>query len=165
VKKILFILLLVLAAYLIWRWWNSDGRSTAADEGRGKEIMFDRMWIDHMPRGETDTVQIFAAVTEQPFGVFQSSSSWRGAWELFMYDDKGDGKIVLQYGQTRESERASYRAARCDEKGFEFCLELSGNSRGVKRYYSRKGWEIGGAGGMAALRAREAELLGQRALP
>ncbi len=157
-KKILFILLLLVAAYFVWRWWNSDSRS--ADAGRGKEILFDRMWIDHLPTKETDTCQIFAAVTEQPFGVFQSSSAWKGAWELFTYDDKGDGKVVFKYPQTSESERASYRASRCDEKGFEFCLEIAGASRGVKRYYSRKGWEIGGTpDAMAALHAREVELL------
>jgi hypothetical protein len=26
----------------------------------------------------------------------------------------------------------------------DFCLELDGASRGVKRYYSREGWEIRG---------------------
>ena len=25
----------------------------------------------------------------------------------------------------------------------DFCLELEGSSRGVKKYYSREGWEIG----------------------
>jgi hypothetical protein len=141
VKKILLILLVILAAYLFWRWWTSD--SVSAFDGRGQELVYDRIWIDHMPTSETDTVQLFVAVTEQPLGIFESTSMWKGAHELFRYENKGDGKIIFQYPQTREQERGAYRATRCSEKKFDFCLELAGNSRGARRYYSQKGWEIG----------------------
>jgi hypothetical protein len=35
----------------------------------------------------------------------------------------------------------------------DYCLELSGASRGVKRYYSRKGFEIGASASVEDARA------------
>ena len=50
-KKLLFVLLLILVAYVAWRWWNR-GQEAA---GRGEDIVYDRLWIDHMPRSQTET--------------------------------------------------------------------------------------------------------------
>jgi hypothetical protein len=158
VKKVILILLLIVAAYLLWRWWNS-GRDDAAAADRGQDLVFDRLWVDHMPQSETDTFQLFAAVTEQPIGVFQQTSVWKGSFEMFRYQDKGDGQIVITYPQSKDNERASYRARRCSERGFDYCLELGGNSRGTKRYYSQKGWEIGGAHDALSIEADAARLL------
>ena len=156
-KKLLLVLLLIVAAYLLWRWWNS-GRDEAASADRGQELVFDRLWVDHMPKSETDTFQLFAAVTEQPIGIFQQTSVWKGAFELFRYEDKGDGQILFNYPQSSAKERAGYRARKCSEQGFDYCLELSGASRGVRRYYSQRGWEIGAAT-PSAIESRAAELL------
>src|SRR5690349_15416482 len=85
-----------------------------------KSILKDRLWIDHMPRGERDTIDVFAVITRQPIGTFQKTSAWQGSYETF--------KVV---------------ARTCNERGMDFCLEISGASRGAKKYYSREGWEIG----------------------
>ncbi len=145
-KKLLFLLLLIVAAYFLWRWWHSD-----AEVARGQELFYDRLWVDHLPRNESDTIQITAAVTEQPVGVFQAASAWKGAYELFRYQPRGDGKIDLVYPASGAREQARYHAWRCHQKDqetdgkqkFDFCLEIEGASRGVKRYYSLAGWEIG----------------------
>jgi hypothetical protein len=97
-----------------------------------------------MPKDDRDTINVFAAITDEPIGIFQATSVWKGAFELFRYENAGDGKIVFMYPQTRDKERGAYRARTCSEKGFDYCLELDGNSRGVKRYFSQKGWEIRG---------------------
>ena len=91
-KKLLFILLLILVGYLVWKYWWRE-----AEVARGQELFYDRIWIDHMPQSETDTFQVMAAVTEQPVGIFQSTSRWRGQYEIFMYKARGDGAIELQY--------------------------------------------------------------------
>jgi hypothetical protein len=36
----------------------------------------------------------------------------------------------------------------------DYCLELEGSSHGVKRYYSREGWEIGSMRDLDAMRAK-----------
>ena len=138
-KKLIWILLIVIAAYFLWRWWHS-GVETA---DRGERLFYDRVWLDKLPHGDTDTVNAFVAVKEQPIGLFQASSQWKGNFELFRYEPAGDGKAVFLYPQTRDKERVGYRAVACTEKGFDFCLELQGASRGVRRYFSQKGWEIG----------------------
>jgi hypothetical protein len=139
VKKLIFIIILVLAAYLLWRWWNSDKAGTA---DRGGQLVYDRLWVDHLPKDDRDEINVFAAISDEPIGIFQATSMWRGSFELFRYENKGDGKIVITYPQTRDKERAAYRAKPCNEKGFDFCMELDGASRGVKRYFSQKGWEL-----------------------
>jgi hypothetical protein len=155
VRKLFIFILIVLAVYLVWRWRRSD----VAALDRGQTLVFDRLWVDHLPTSETDPAQVFAAVTEQPIGIFQRASMWSGAWELFRYQAPGDGQIVLLYPQSGAKERAGYRATRCQEKGFDFCLELSGASRGTRRYYSQKGWEIGAARTPAELETRVETLL------
>jgi len=138
-KKLLFLLLLVLAAYLFWRyWWRGD-----ADTARGQELFYDRMWIDHMPRGETDTFQAMAAITEQPIGVFRVTSRWKGQYEFFRYQARGDGQMEIVYPQTGTREKVRYRAWKCKEQSFDFCLQVDGASRGPKKYYSLEGMEIG----------------------
>jgi len=150
-KKLLFILILALAAYLLWRWWNSGKDAGTAD--RGEKTFYDRLWVDHLPKSETDTFELFAAVTEQPMGIFQSTSAWKGSFEIFRYEPAGDGKAVLFYPQNKQKERVSYRASACSEKGFDFCMELSGASRGARRYYSQRGWELSGQTSLPSVRA------------
>ena len=138
-KKLLFLLLLILAAYLLWRyWWRDD-----AEMARGQELFYDRIWVDHLPRNETDTFQIMVAVTEQPLGVFQQTSRWKGQFELFKYQARGDGQVELVYPQTNTREKVRYRAWKCKEQSFDFCLQVDGASRGIKKYYSLEGMEIG----------------------
>ncbi len=138
-KKLLFLLLLLLAAYLLWRYWWRDDAGTA----RGQELFYDRIWVDHLPKSDTDTFNLFAAVTEQPVGIFQQTSQWRGAFELFRYQGRSDGQVELVYPQTGSREKVRYRAWKCKEQSFDFCLQVDGASRGIKKYYSLEGMEIG----------------------
>jgi hypothetical protein len=152
-KKILWIVLLILVAYFAWRWWRgSDGSASVAD--RGQTIFYDRLWVDHMPTSETDTFNIFAAITEQPVGVFDHRSMWKGDWELFRYEGRGDGQVELLFPQSKSKGRLSYRAWKCTErKEFDFCLEVSGG-KGPKKYFSQRGWEIGSMDGVRAAESR-----------
>ena len=145
-KLLLVLLLLVFVAYLAWRWLRG---AESLDHGRA--LFYDRVWIDHVPSGETDPVQVLAVITEEPIGLFQNASLWRGQFELFRHEPRGDGKIVFLFPQTRDREPASYRAWKCGERGFDFCLDIGGTTRGTKRYFSKKGWELGAARTPAAL--------------
>jgi hypothetical protein len=51
---------------------------------------------------------------------------------------------ILRWHRTGDRETVRAKAWRCNDGGMDFCLELDGASRGVKRYFSREGWEIGG---------------------
>src|SRR5690242_671041 len=144
-KKLLAGLAVVAAAVVFW--------PRAADEN----LIYDRLWVDHMPRSETDRFELFAALTEQPIGVFQSSSVWQGEWELFRHEGSGDDKILLIFPQNGKRETVKYSARACREQKFDYCLELD-SSHGARRYYSQKGWELRS---LDQLRASAKKALGQ----
>jgi hypothetical protein len=126
-----------------WRWSRSSSSSTdavdAADDGGVRVAQ--RFWIDHVPSSDRDAISVFVLIDDEHVGVFQKSSAWRGAFEVFRWTGR-PGDIQVLYPQTGEKEVIRAKARRCNASGMDFCLELSGNSRGVQRYYSKKGWEI-----------------------
>jgi len=108
------------------------------------KLMENRLWIDRLPAGPRDTVQLFVALGDEATGIFDASSAWRGSYELFHYELQGD-QLRIVYPQTGEAETARTKAARCDAPPpMELCLEIDGASHGVKRYYSRDDWSIDG---------------------
>ena len=116
--------------------WRADAPSAH------KELVENRLWIDHMPRTERDTIQVFLTLDEEAIGTFQATSAWKGAYELFQYEGHG-GELRIIYPQTGDRETVKAKATKCREAGFDYCLEMSGGTRGVKRYYSMEDWEIG----------------------
>ena len=132
-KKPLLILGLVVVGVLILAIWTTGPR--------GDVSVFDRIWIDQLPSNPKDTGNAFVAVTKQPMGVFQSASQYKGSYEVFSYKASGD-ELQVVYSQTDDQEKITARASRCKERDMDYCLELSGATRGVKRYRSRRGWEV-----------------------
>jgi hypothetical protein len=150
-KKVLLALVAVSAAgYGVYQWQSSEAPAPATSDSK---LVQDRLWIDHIPRSERDTIQIFAALTEQPVGVFQASSVWRGQFELFKYEAHGE-ELRVVFPQDGAKEKLRAKATRCNKAGMDFCLELDGSSRGVKKYYSREGWEIGSVRELDALKTK-----------
>ena len=149
-KKLLALVVISTCAVAGWRAVRGGGEGAAQDGGG---LVLDRIWIDHIPKHDRDQVSVFAAITDEPIGVFQTASAWKGHFELFHYEANG-GEIRIVYPQDNYRERVRTRAQPCSEDGFDYCLELDGSSHGVKRYYSRKGWEIEGASRPDQIRAR-----------
>lgn len=125
--------------------WLSRGPS----EDANSKLMFGRVWLDKVPERATDYAQVFGALEDDPLSVFQKSSSYEGAWALYGYELRGEGKILFMFAQDKSRHEAKFRAWECNENGYDYCLELDGAPRGPKRYYSKKGWEFdGGEAGM-----------------
>ena len=158
-KTLLVLALATTATYATWRVMRSDAPPAAALDDR---LALDRIWIDHVPRNDRDTFHVFAAVTQEPFGIFQATSQWKGAYELFRYEAHGNEMRVV-YPQTGEREKLVVKARACNEKGFDYCLDIAGASRGAKRYYSLEGWVIDGARTPADIERRASELVEQAA--
>ena len=151
-KKLLVLAAVSTCAFAGWRVLRGGGGDDGAVRDGGG-LLLDRVWIDHMPKHDRDQVSAFVAITDEPIGVFQTTSVWRGHFEMFRYEDHGS-EISVLYPQDNARERIKTKSRRCSEDGFDYCLELDGASRGVKRYYSRKGWEIDGASRPDQIRAR-----------
>jgi hypothetical protein len=152
-KKLLVLAVISTCAVAGWRVLRGGGSGDEAAALDDSKLVLDRIWIDHMPKNERDQISVFAAISDEPIGVFQTASVWKGHFELFRYEARGN-EIRIHYPQNNDREKVTTKAQRCSERDFDYCLELDGASRGVKRYYSRKGWEIDGAARPDELRAR-----------
>ena len=151
-KALLAMVAIAGAGYGVYRW-----RSEPAPAPKHQEnLLTDRLWVDHIPRGERDVFQIFAAITEEPLGIFQSTSRWKGEFEMFKYELHGS-ELRIVFPQTGSKEKIAAKATECNRGGMDYCLELEGSSHGVKRYYSRDGWEIGSKDDVRKLAAQLAE--------
>lgn len=146
-KALLALVVVASAGYGVYRWRSSDAPVAPKTDS---DLVTNRLWIDHLPRGERDTIQVFAAITEEPIGVFEAASRWKGEFEFFRYEQHGD-ELRIHFPQTNTKDKVRAKATECNRGGMDYCLELEGSSRGVKKYYSRDGWEIGST--------RDAELL------
>ena len=137
-KKLAIVMGLFLVAGLGWR------QLRATHDAPDAKLLFDRFWVDHEPRQGDDKFQVMFVESEHPFGRFVKRTMWTGAFEEYHYHviPREPGVLDLLFGATREIQRVRYHARPCHEQGFDFCLELSGTSRGVKRYYSKKEWRV-----------------------
>jgi len=86
-KPLLILALLGTVSYGAYRMLGSSSEQPAVNHG--EPLVLDRIWIDHIPKNDRDTIQVFAAISEEPFGLFQAASAWKGAYELFRYEAKG----------------------------------------------------------------------------
>jgi hypothetical protein len=134
-KSFAIFIIIVAVAYGAWR----VGRGPA-DDGRGQELFYGRAWLDHLPATKTETFRVFGTSKKHALGWFAERSIWKGEWERFRYEARGDGQLEILLPHSGKKLRMSYRAWKCNEKDFEYCLELGG-SGGSKKYYSRRGWE------------------------
>lgn len=151
-KKALLAMVVIAGAGYGVAQWRSDAPASKA----ASVTVTDRLWIDHIPRNDKDVIQVFVAITEEPVGVFQATSQWKGEFEFFRYEQHGNEMRML-FPQTGTKDRVHATATECNRNGMDYCLELKGASRGVKRYYSREGWEIGSVRDIDALKAKLAQ--------
>jgi hypothetical protein len=136
-NRLVLLAIVAVVGVATWRWHSS----APADAPGDSKLALDRVWVDHLPRNDRDTFQVFLAITDEPLGIFQAQSVWKGNFELFRYELAGN-KLRLVFPQDNDRETVQVEARECHEKDMDYCLELTGSSRGAKRYYSRKGWEV-----------------------
>ena len=81
-KPLLILSLVVAGAFALVRWVGGGG-----DDGGVSEpaLVFDRIWIDQLPRKPKDTFHTFIAATQEPIGLFHAGSQWKGGYEVFAH--------------------------------------------------------------------------------
>lgn len=138
------------------------GYGLLGSRGSDAKTLVGRVWIERIPRDDTDPIELVAMLADEPIGIFRRASQYEGSYALFRYELGGDDKLKLLFPQDKSRHEVAFDARPCDVKGFDYCLDLSGAPRGVAKYYSRKGWEIDGSDPAAlegALRALGEALL------
>ncbi len=144
-KALLVAAAISVAGFAAWRW---HGHTTTSSDS--EKLLTNRIWVDHLPKNQRDTIQIFALLEDEAIGIFDARSNWRGQHEIFRFEN-ANGELRVLYPQTGDKEKITTRARRCEgNKDWEYCLELDGG-KGAKKYYSREGWEIESTGAAEAL--------------
>src|SRR5262249_14942078 len=96
-KKLLVLAVISTCAFAGWRALRGgDGPRGAGATHDGGGLVLDRIWIDHVPKHDRDQISVFAAITDEPVGVFQTASAWKGHFEVFRYEAQGD-EIRIHY--------------------------------------------------------------------
>ena len=144
-----WVLALVGATAAGWALWPEGERA-------GSELLLNRVWVDHLPSGGNDSVELFVAIDDEHMGAFQRASQYEGAWSIFSHETRGDGVVRLTFPQHDSSHEVRYQARACDEPGWDYCLTLEGAPRGVAQYRSRRGWEVEGGSKHSPAAALEA---------
>jgi hypothetical protein len=154
VKKPLLLVLVSILIVSVWSWKRD------APSDHPARLLTDRLWIDHAPRSDTDTFNVFIARSRLSIGFFEARSGWHGAFDAFRFEASGaDLRIVFPRTGTRETFRATAR--RCAENHMDYCLDIEGASKGVKRYYSQDGWELRPSADAQAVKQRIEALTGR----
>ncbi len=125
-------------------------------EPSGPELLLNRVWVDHLPSGGNDAVELFVAIDDDHVGAFQRASQYEGQWALFRHEARGDNVVRLTFPQQGSSHDVRYQARACDDPGWDYCLTLEGAPRGAAQYHSRRGWEVDAAQGRSPAAALEA---------
>ena len=146
-KKLVIVMILAAAAYGGMRW-----QQDAPDRGN-RSLAVNRFWVDHAPANERDPFNVFVVHVPEGIGAFAEETQWKGQIERFRFDMDGNTiHAVFPWTGTREDIKVD--AHPCHEQDMDFCLELSGSSHGVTRYFSRTGWERKGDEDIEAFKAR-----------
>ncbi len=131
-RKVLVAAAIAATGYGVWHWQA---------EPATRDVVRDRLWVDHVPRSERESFKVFVVMKDRPFGAFHDGSLWKGSYERFRYEMQGS-QIRMLFPQNGDRENVRLNVSRCDQDGMDYCLQLDGSSRGVKRYYSREDWVI-----------------------
>lgn len=125
-RRLLWLPLLGICAYVGIRQIGGDPGS-ARDEPPG--TLFNRVWFEKMPEQPQDYVHGMFALDQQPYGIFQRSSSFDYHIELFEYGQEKD-KLKVTFPQTEKKGAFTFAIKGCDVPPFDLCLTLSDNPWG-----------------------------------
>lgn len=117
---------------------------TGDQETQDSKLLVNRVWIDKLPKKDTDYYELLVLVDDEPLGIFRKASQFEGTYALFRYELRGDDKVQLLFPQDKSKHEVKYKARACDTKDFDYCLDFEGAPRGAKQYLSRKEWELNG---------------------
>lgn len=114
-------------------------------EDQSERIALNRQWIDKIPQGNDDlmNILIFADIQGQKTGIYADMSEYRQYADYLDWNKEGSDSIVFHDMQDRKKHTLRYRAYECTTDGFEFCMDVKLDGQRSKTYYSFREWEIG----------------------
>jgi hypothetical protein len=106
----------------------------------------DRLWISELPTSPRKPITAFLVTRTHGArlaGAFFQGSAFRGEHDLFEWQPKAQGRATIRFFQ--DDEVTSVRFETCKPShGFDHCIVLHGDPKGVERYQSRRRWVVRG---------------------
>ena len=117
--------------------WSGTAISPApSSEAMHQEFLFERPWLDHLPKDEHDKYQALLFDKEN-FGVTLQATAYRGQWELFLFKVKGKRMQIL-FPHDRRKAETGFAITDVQERNFDLALRIEDGPFGSKTYYSWK---------------------------
>lgn len=120
-------------------------------ENKAQDRVKNQMWVDHLPKSETDLFNIVAFIDQDDedagLGVSLNQSTWRTEQDLFLWTKDGD-VLETYFPQYNVENEFTYKVFECDVKPFTLCMEFNFERPEAhggwqnKKFYSRHDWEI-----------------------
>lgn len=103
----------------------------------------DRLWVAEMPTSPRSQVDAFVLteVGKRAGGSFFHGSLFRGSHDSFLWTSKSKDRGVIRILQDQQDFEVRTRSCK-PTVGFDQCILLEGDPKGVVRYQSRKRWAI-----------------------
>ena len=103
----------------------------------------DRLWVAEMPTSPRSMVNAFVLteVGKRNVGSFYHGSLFRGTHDSFTWTTKAKDRGVIYLLQDQRNHEVRTRSCK-PTAGFDQCVLLEGDPKGVVRYQSRKRWAI-----------------------
>jgi len=116
--------------------------SPACSKGPPTEVA-DRLWVAQMPTNPRSTVDAFVLteVGKRSVGSFYHGSLYRGTHDSFQWMTKSKDRAVIRMLQNQRDHEVGTRSCK-PTTGFDQCILLEGDPKGIVRYQSRKRWAI-----------------------
>lgn len=117
---------------------------TTTPQDESERIALNQQWIDKIPQGGDDlmNILIFAEIQGQRIGIDASMSEYRQYVDYTDWVKRGSDTIVFSNRQDGQEHTMRYRAYECSTDGFELCMDVKLDGK-RKTYYSFRDWQVG----------------------
>jgi hypothetical protein len=114
-----------------------DSGTEAVPAEQAAKLLENRNWLDHMPRTESEQLYVYRFTPKMGGGVFQDRTLFKGVFELFVYEVKGD-ELRIRWPHTKSRDAVKFRIEKVKgPRPFDLRLVLEGTSRGPSVYYGQ----------------------------
>jgi hypothetical protein len=127
---------LVIAALLVGA--CSRPATHALPPEQAKKVLLDRNWLDRVPQKIDDKLHVYRFVPSMGGGVFQDRTLYKGTFELFRFQTKGD-EIHFDLPETHQEVTSRFRIEAVDGPApFDLKLTIDADPRGSQVYYGMR---------------------------
>jgi hypothetical protein len=129
---------LALAACALAACSSKPSASARVADDEARRLLIDRNWLDRMPESKHDQLHVYRFVPKMGGGVFQDRTLYKGTFELFTFQVRGD-RIEFSLPETGDKVTSRFRIETVDgPQPFDLKLSIADDPRGPHVYYGMR---------------------------